>query len=155
MTNIEKIFEAQKNKREIQETAKERTEKQQSRIQEGKKCREQDYTQNLTDATVEAVTTIVQKDIGTRLVKVREENQLTQEDMIAELSDFWELDVTTLSRWETGHRKVSYIYLIWLAQQYKVDLHWLITGEHRTPKNDVMKEVEKKIGDALKLLKNF
>lgn len=153
MTNIEKIFEAQKNKRKIQETAQERTEKQQSMIRAGKKCREQDYSQNLTDATVEAVTTIVQKDIGTRLVKVREENRLTQEDVIAELSDFWAIDVTTLSRWETGNRKVGYIYLLWLAQQFDVDLHWLLTGEQRIPKNDMIREAEKKIEDALKLIK--
>lgn len=155
MTSIEKIFEAQKNKRVIREGAKERTEKQRSKVQSGKRCKEQDYTQNLNSATVEAVTAIVQKDIGTRLVKVREEKKLTQEDIIMELSDFWELDVTTLSRWETGKRKVSLVYLLWLAQQFGVDLHWLLTGEQLTPKNDLIKEAEKKIEGALKLLKKF
>lgn len=155
MTNIERIFEAQKNKREIQEVAKKRTSEQQSKVQTGKKCQERDYTQNLTDTIVSAVTAIVQKDIGIRLVKVREENQLTQTDVIAELSDFWELDVTTLSRWETGKRKVSLVYLLWLAQRYDVDLHWLLTGEHHTPKNDMIKEAEKKIEDVLNLLKKF
>lgn len=155
MTSIEKIFEAQKNKREIQEAAKKRTEKQQDKVQSGGKCQEQDYTQNLYSATVEAVTAIVQKDIGTRLVKVREEKQLTQENMITELSDFWELDVTTLSRWETGKRKVNFVYLLWLAQRFDVDLHWLLTGEHPASKSEIVMEANRKAKELQELLKKI
>lgn len=155
MTSIEKIFEAQRNKREIQEAAKKRTEEQQTKMQAGEKCQERDYSQNLNSATVEAVTTIIQKDIGTRLIIVREENQLTQEDVIAELLDFWELDVTTLSRWETGKRKVSFVYLLWLAQRFDVDLQWLLTGEKRISSNNLSVELRQKLTEASEIAKKL
>lgn len=62
----------------------------------------------------------------TRLKQIREILGITQKDWALSL-DIGE--VVSISRWENGVRQPGYVILSKLADKYKINLHWLLTGE--------------------------
>lgn len=106
----------------------------------------------LNKETADFVARTIQRDIGQRLQKIREKNVLTLENITEELEPFWKLDKSAISRWENGKRAVSFTYLIWFAQRFDVDLHWLLTGEKSEPVSKILEEARKKNEELARIL---
>jgi len=149
--DIKKIFEAQKNRKDFQDKAKKLAKEQAEKVANNQKCRDKDETEYLNELAYKSVTSIIQNDIGSRLVSVREQNKLTQQDIADELGDFWEIDKSTICKWENGTNGVSFVYLLWLSQQFDVDLHWLLTGQRRSPKETIAAEIREKLEEVCKI----
>ncbi len=149
--DLAKVFEAQKNRRDLQDKAKRLAEEQAEKVAKNQKCKDKDEIENLEELAFKSVTSIVQKDIGSRLVSIREQNGLTQKDIVDELGDFWRLDKSTICKWENGTNGVSFVYLLWLSQRFDVDLHWLLTGQKRSPTDALAAELRERLEEAYKI----
>ena len=68
-----------------------------------------------------------QKKIGAFLKQLRNEKNLTQE----ELSEKFYVSTKTISRWETGSNMPDLSMLIELAEFYQVEITELIDGERK------------------------
>lgn len=73
----------------------------------------------------------IKDDIGYRLSELRKSKNLTQDDMTELFYPLAPRSVSGYSRIESGEREVSLALLVMIAEQWDVDLHWLLTGENR------------------------
>lgn len=105
-------------------------------------------------ATIDFVTATFQRGIGQRLREIREQNDYTLDDIVIELSDFWEVDKSTINRWENAKREISVVYIVWFAQRFDVDLHWLMTGEKKSS-STISTELRKKLEEVLEISKKL
>lgn len=64
-------------------------------------------------------------EIFDRIRKIREVLKISQH----EFSDVFEVSQKTISNWETGRNEPSLNKLKTFAEKYKINIHWLITGE--------------------------
>ena len=49
---------------------------------------------------------------------------------------------SSMSRYENGKRGIDLVFLVWLAQEFHVDLHWLLTGETWEAQDEVVQKVK-------------
>ena len=90
-----------------------------------------------------------QQKIGTFLKELRNEKNLTQE----QLGEFLGVSRRTVSRWETGSNMPDLDILIAMADYYDVDLRELLDGERKSEKmNGEMKETLEKVASYNELL---
>lgn len=114
-----------------------------------------DEVQILNELAHKAVIRDIQREIGERLEKVRTEHGIkSQMQAIDKYNKYTTeaIEHTSVNRWERGDRRVDLIYLIWFAEEFNVDLHWLITGER---KNQIVKKLIKILEMALELCKKL
>lgn len=71
-----------------------------------------------------------QQKIGTFLKELRNEKNLTQEQLAEKLG----VSRRTVSRWETGSNMPDLDLLIEMADHYEVDLRELLDGERKSEK---------------------
>ena len=91
-----------------------------------------------------------QKKIGAFLKQLRNEKNLTQE----ELSEKFYVSTKTISRWETGSNLPDLSMLIELADFYEVDIRELIDGErHPNTQNNDNDDIDNK--DTLKKVAQY
>lgn len=76
------------------------------------------------------------KDIGLRIMKLREENSVSQE----KLSEYLKIDRTSLSRLENGKRKISADEVKMVANYFNVSTDYIL-GNENTPKWATQKDV--------------
>ena len=85
-----------------------------------------------------------QQKIGTFLKELRNEKNLTQEQLAEKLG----VSRRTVSRWETGSNMPDLDLLIEMAGYYEVDLRELLDGERKNEKmNKELKETVLKVAD--------
>lgn len=85
-----------------------------------------------------------QQKIGTFLKKLRNEKNLTQE----QLGEFLGVSRRTVSRWETGNNMPDLDILIEMADYYDVDLRELLDGERKSKEmNKELEETVLKVAD--------
>lgn len=76
-------------------------------------------------------------EICQRIVEIRQFFRLNQSDFAASL----ETNRTTLAGYEKGNSSPSTSFLVKIKEVYKINLHWLLTGEGKifiTPENDTL-----------------
>lgn len=85
--------------------------------------------------------------------RVRKEKGLGQPEIMDRynMKSEFNLDKSCLSRWESGTRAIDLIFLLWFADEFDVDLHWLLTGERRMSENEIVEELQKAIKTAYEL----
>ncbi len=85
-----------------------------------------------------------QKKIGKFLKELRNEKQLTQEQLAA----VFNVSSRTVSRWETGNNLPDISLLVEIADYYDVDVREIIEGERKSEMMDKeVKEVAEKMAD--------
>lgn len=127
------MFQQYKEDKNLQVEARRRADEQAKKIKVEKGVHDKDSSEILDDLVIDKVASKVQLGIGYRLAQLREAEGLTQKDIVEELSEFWPVDVTTISRWENGERCVKLPYLVWCSARFKVSLDWLIKGKEFAP----------------------
>lgn len=139
--NIEKELENEQKK--IRAKCKTQEEKENTQKKFAKKY------DRIDDEIRRCVVSDIQREIGQRLREVREKYGLSLKMMTAQfnLGGFDIVD-SSLSRWENGERAVNIMYLVWLAEKYSVNLHWLLTGEE---KDETVQELQKMLARAAEL----
>lgn len=85
-----------------------------------------------------------QQKIGAFLKELRNENNLTQEQLAEKLG----VSRRTVSRWETGSNMPDFDILIEMADYYDVDMRELLDGERKSEKmNKELEETVLKVAD--------
>lgn len=97
------------------------------------------------------------RDIGNRLLSIRKKYNLDEKEM---LKRYYECSgkhysASAWSRWENGERQIDLLVMLWLVEEFDVDLHVLLTGERRTPRNQLVQQVIDLLESALRLLENL
>lgn len=158
---VEKQLQKERKKAEREKTELEKTELEKAgrgKAERGKKNKKRTYEANteeeIRDKLVHRnVVTSIQQTIGSRLQKVRKRNELGQQKIIDQYNEEsgFNIDISCLSRWETGARAVDLIFLLWFADKFNVDLNWLLTGEKQVPENAAVKELKNEIKKVYEL----
>lgn len=120
------------------------------RIHDGKP-----YLEHLNDLASKRVKNDIQMEIGGRLRDWREKAGLKLENISRALSDTYPCDVSTINRWENGKRAIDIVYLASLAENYDIDLQWIITGTNQAPYIKKVKDAINKIIEAAESLKKI
>lgn len=97
----------------------------------------------------------INRNIGKRIVEIREKHGLTPKDIIKEFGVCKGISPGCLSRWESGQRTADHIFLIWFSNRFSVDLHWLITGEIQAVKNPLVQELTENLEKAVELCRKL
>lgn len=73
----------------------------------------------------------IRNDVGYRLSELRKARHLTQNDMTERFYPLAPHTESGYSRIESGEHNASLALLVMIAEQWDVDLHWLLTGDNR------------------------
>lgn len=153
----EKFKEAKKlKKRKAEEKAKAEKDAKSSQNEKRSTYEPKNEIEILDDLAYEVVRDYVRQDIGERLKDVREkELGLTQEKLVKAYRECQNITCTCLSKWGKGKNGVDLLFLIWLSEEYHVNLHWLITGEKVTPRDEVAEKLIETLESALEISKKL
>lgn len=163
LTIIERVRDSAELQKEVEEQLrkerKTKSEKAESEKAESKKKNKKRTYEANTEAeikdklTYKKVVTEIQQTIGGRLQRVRIRNKLGQPEIMDRYNtkSGFNLDKSCLSRWESGTRAIDLIFLLWCADEFDVDLHWLLTGEKRMSENETVEELQKAIKTVYEL----
>lgn len=99
----------------------------------GKRCNtdKKDPTQKAEEKVGREVKSRYAMDVGYRLKELREKRGVTQQDMTEIFYPIAPMSLSGVSRIESGEREPRLALLVMIAEQWDVDLHWLLTGENR------------------------
>ncbi len=109
----------------------------------------------IDDMAAQKVISDLRRQIGNRLMEIREQHGLKQNQVVERYSSCLQITVSCLSKWENGEHKIDWLFLLWFSEEFGVDLHWLLTGENRASKNELVEEARKKASELSEILEKI